>query len=101
MYLTCDYREMTHKEANLFAFQDNCPYVFNTFQPDADNDGVGDACDNCPSNANADQANVDGDSMGDVCDTDMDGDLVLNLTPDNCPYVSNAGKNTLSLRIYI
>ena len=72
---------------------DNCPDVFNPIrpidggaQPDADADGMGDACDptplpadidgdglpnlldNCPLDANAGQDDLDGDGTGDSCD---------------------------------
>lgn len=36
--------------------------------PDADDDGVGDACDNCPEKANNNQRDTDGDGKGDECD---------------------------------
>ncbi|HKO36023.1 MAG TPA: thrombospondin type 3 repeat-containing protein [Pyrinomonadaceae bacterium] len=36
--------------------------------PDDDNDGVPDGSDNCPFVANADQADADGDGIGNVCD---------------------------------
>ena len=70
---------------------DNCPDVFNpvfttgvvplwTEQPDADEDGLGDACDPCPFEAN------------DSCDyapaNDFDDDGVPNGV-DNCPYDAN------------
>ena len=32
---------------------------------------------------------MDGDAFGDVCDDDIDGDTVLNVTPDNCPLIAN------------
>ena len=37
-------------------------------QPDADMDGLIDACDNCPAAPNPDQSDGDGDGSGDACD---------------------------------
>lgn len=56
--------------------------------PDADGDGISDACDNCPFVANDMQEETDGDGVGDACDAcpgfddalDDDGDGV----PDDC-----------------
>jgi len=70
---------------------DNCPYVFNPNQTDADGDGTGDSCDactdtdgdgygdpgfpentcdedNCPLAFNPDQEDADSDGAGDSCD---------------------------------
>ncbi len=37
-------------------------------EPDADGDGIPDACDSCPNDADARQPDRDGDGVGDICD---------------------------------
>jgi hypothetical protein len=62
---------------------DACQFVYD-MEPDADNDGVGDARDNCPTNPNADQLDTDNDGDGDACDLDDDNDGVGDAN-DLCP----------------
>ena len=100
---------------------DNCPFIGNADQNDADHDDVGDACDsdsggsggddsdgdgwadnldNCPFIANADQSDADHDDVGDACDSDSggtgggndsDGDGVAD-DQDNCLNDANPGQ---------
>ncbi len=74
---------ITHVDGLTIGFTGACPFVYD-FEPDADNDGVGDATDNCPATPNADQADADGDGDGDACDLDDDNDGV-NDNSDACP----------------
>ena len=60
----------------------NVPFA----EPDSDGDGVPDVCDNCGTLENTDQANFDGDEFGDACDDDADGDGVVDVPEDNCPF---------------
>ena len=61
---------------------DNCPFVDNPDQADADQDKVGDACDNCPEVSNPYQWDRDGDGMGDACSEHTYGASLLHNLPD-------------------
>ena len=81
---------------------DNCAYLVNSDQANADGDSKGDACDpdddndrlvdgndNCRTAVNPDQADLDGDRAGNACDPDDDNDGVADVS-DACPTVAFA-----------
>jgi hypothetical protein len=55
---------------------------------DSDGDGMRDSADNCAWLANPDQRDADGDTIGDACDLDDDNDDVFDRF-DNCATVAN------------
>jgi hypothetical protein len=67
---------------------DNCPFVFNPMQLDADGDDTGTDCDVCVNIFDPDQDDTDWDNTGDACDEDLDGDGIIN-SEDNCLFTPN------------
>ncbi len=87
---------------------DNCPFVVNASQDDADNNGSGDVCDvpkivdpdldgigaldNCPDIRNASQLDTDNDGIGDLCDNeDNSAETPVTVDPTNPPTDGNNG----------
>ncbi len=88
----CDLLAQTSADCDANSVPDEC-------DPDADGDGVPNACDICP--GFNDHIDTDGDTKPDGCDNcpnvvnfnqqDVDGDGVGNAC-DNCPFAANAGQ---------
>lgn len=95
---------------------DNCAFLDNPLQENADGDLLGDVCDNdvmvmegdldgdsvtdsldnCLSLDNEFQENWDEDELGDVCDDDDDNDGIFDAV-DNCRLVENADQADIDL----
>ncbi len=81
-------------------FRDNCPYVDNADQANADGDQYGDACDQCPNVASNRTADTDGDGLPDPCDCDRDSDACTNtgLNYEGAACVANGEDGTFDQR---
>lgn len=64
---------------------------------DIDADGVPNDDDNCPYVVNSNQADADGNDVGDACEGDSDGDSIEDKN-DTCPF--NPSINSTSLKSY-
>jgi hypothetical protein len=75
-------------ESSVKTWQMRFNFVY--FNPDFDNDGIGDRGDNCTKAVNSSQYDTDGDGFGNLCDADYDNDGVVGFS-DFGAYSQNFG----------
>lgn len=61
----------------------NANSIDDSLEPDADGDGIPNACDNCRLTPNPAQVDSNADGTGNRCDSDLDGDQVVGLADFN------------------